>query len=285
MQMKTASIVSAGLHAAVLLWALISFGGKTFEVTPAESLPVDLISEKQLAEITKGAKDAPKLEKPKPFVEKMADPTTPPDETKPKIADKKPPVTTAQEKQAPPPPQAKPDPIADQIKKVEDKPPEKTEKQPPVPPKKPVAQQKSLDFDKIAALIDKREPTRAAVTGEQPQPNSAPSLGKASATAARLSGSEIGALRARISQCWNPPVGVDSAQDVMVVFRVLFNEDGTVKAGPDVVGGKLNPAGPVFAESAKRAILECQPYTMLHKETYNDWRDIELAFNLRDMFR
>jgi colicin import membrane protein len=283
MQMKTASIVSAGLHAAVLLWALISFGGKTFEVTPAESLPVDLISEKQLAEITKGAKDAPKLEMPKPFVEKKDEPKPQVEEIKPKVADKKPPVTSAQEKQAPPPPQAKPDPIADQIKKVEDKPPEKAEK-PPVPAKKPVPQQKPLDFDKIAALIDKREPTRAPVTGEQPQPNAAPSLGKANATAERMSMSEMAALKARISQCWNPPVGVDSAQDVMVMFRVLFNEDGTVKAGPDVVGGKLNPAGPAFAESAKRAILECQPYTMLHKETYKDWRDLELVFNLRDMF-
>src|SRR5712675_2186947 len=154
MQMKSAPIISAGLHAAVLLWALISFGGKTFEVTPAESLPVDLISEKQLAEITKGAKDAPKLEMPKPFVEKKDEPKPQVEELKPKVADKKPPVTSAQEKQAPPPPQAKPDPIAEQIKKVEDKPPEKTEKQAPVPAKMPVVPQKPLDFDKIAALID-----------------------------------------------------------------------------------------------------------------------------------
>ena len=55
--MKTASAISTGLHAAVLLWALVSFSGKTFEVTPAESLPVDLVSEKDFSEITKGVKD------------------------------------------------------------------------------------------------------------------------------------------------------------------------------------------------------------------------------------
>jgi colicin import membrane protein len=41
----------------------------------------------------------------------------------------------------------------------------------------------------------------------------------------------------------------------------------------------------VFAESAKRAILQCQPYTMLRKETYNNWKDMELAFKPSDMFR
>ena len=46
MEFRTASVISTGLHAAVLLWAVVSFSSKTFEVTPAESLPVDLMSEK-----------------------------------------------------------------------------------------------------------------------------------------------------------------------------------------------------------------------------------------------
>ncbi len=66
--MRKAAAISTGLHAAVLLWALVSFSGKTFEVTPAESLPVDLINDKDFSELTKGAKDAPKLEQPKPPV-------------------------------------------------------------------------------------------------------------------------------------------------------------------------------------------------------------------------
>ena len=38
MQMKTASAISTGLHVLVLAWATLSFSGKPFEVTPAESL-------------------------------------------------------------------------------------------------------------------------------------------------------------------------------------------------------------------------------------------------------
>ena len=63
--MRKATAISAGLHAAVLLWATLSFSGKTFEVTPAESLPVDLVSEKDFSQMTKGVKDAPKVEMPK----------------------------------------------------------------------------------------------------------------------------------------------------------------------------------------------------------------------------
>jgi colicin import membrane protein len=58
-----------------------------------------------------------------------------------------------------------------------------------------------------------------------------------------------------------------------------------VKQGPDVIGGRPSALGPVFAESARRAILQCQPYTMLRKETYDNWKDMELAFRPSDMFR
>ena len=71
--MRKATAISTGLHAAVLLWATLSFSGKTFEVTPAESLPVDMISEKDFSQLTKGAKDAPKLDMPKPLAEKKAE--------------------------------------------------------------------------------------------------------------------------------------------------------------------------------------------------------------------
>ena len=67
MQIKTASAISTGLHVLVLAWATLSFSSKPFETTPAESLPVDIVSEKEFSQLTKGIKDAPKpVEKPKP---------------------------------------------------------------------------------------------------------------------------------------------------------------------------------------------------------------------------
>jgi len=88
--MRKATAISAGLHAAVLLWATLSFSGKMFDVPPADSLPVDLVSEKDFSEMTKGVKDAPKVETPKPLVEKKAEePPKPVEDSKAKITEKK----------------------------------------------------------------------------------------------------------------------------------------------------------------------------------------------------
>ena len=283
MQMRVASAISTGLHAAVLLWALVSFSGKTFEVTPAESLPVDLVSDKDFSEMTKGAKQASKLETPKALVEKIGE-TKPVDEPVPKLTEKQEVKATAQ-KTPEPQPLPKPDPIAEKLKKQDEQKEQKEAKAEPqpLPPKKPIQQQPKFDIDKIAALLDKRDPQRHAATGETP--NDKPSLGSINGTAAHLSQSELAAFKTRIQNCWNPPVGLDRAQELVVVFHVIFNPDGSVKQGPDVVGGPANSFGPVVAESAKRAILQCQPYTMLRKETYNEWGDMTLEFRPSEMFR
>src|SRR3989304_1246835 len=154
--MRKAAAISTGLHAAVLLWAVISFSGKTFGVTPAESLPVDLINDKDFSELTKGAKDAPKLELPKPPVEKKAEEIKPAEEIAPKLTEKK---ELKAEKEKSAEPQPKPDLIAGKPQK-QDEPKQDAKAEPqPLPPKKPPqTQQPKFDADKIAALLDKRVP-------------------------------------------------------------------------------------------------------------------------------
>lgn len=305
--MRKATAISAGLHVAVLLWATLSLSGKALEATPPDALPVDMISEKDFSQMTKGVKDAPKpVEKPKPLVEKKAEPKPEIEDIKPKITEKqevkptadkppeqpKPPEPKKPEKQEakaeekkpdPKPEEKKPDAIAKELKKEDDK-KLKEAKAEPTPPKKP-AKKEYKDFQQLAeaALKDVREPQRHAATGNEINPNG--TLGRAKGLAAQLSQSEIDALRERIKQCWQPPLGAEDAQDLQVVFHVMFNTNGTVLRGPDVVEGAPSALGPVFAESARRAILQCQPYTMLRPEHYAQWRDMEMVFNLRDMFR
>ncbi|HEY6026709.1 MAG TPA: protein TolA [Pseudolabrys sp.] len=305
--MRKATAISAGLHVAVLLWASLSLSSRALNATPPDSLPVDILSEKQFSEMTKGAKDAPKpVEKQKPLVEKKAEPKAEVEDIKPKLTEKqevkptadKPPepqkapepkkpekqeAKAEEKKPDPKPEEKKPDAIAKELKKEEDK-KLKEAKAEPKAPKKP-AKKEYKDFQQLAeaALKDVREPQRHAATGDELNPNA--TLGRAKGLAAQLSQSEIDALRERIKQCWQPPLGAEDAQDLQVVFHVMFNQNGTVLRGPDVVEGAPSSLGPIFAESARRAILQCQPYTMLHKEHYAQWRDMEMVFNLRDMFR
>jgi len=279
MQMRVASTISTGLHAAVLLWALVSFSGETFQVTPAESLPVDLVSEKDFSAMTQGAKQAPKLETPKPLVEKKGDPK-PVDDPAVKLTGK-PEVKATVEKTPEPQPIPKPDPIAEKLKKQDEHKDAKTAPQ-PLPPKKPVNQQPKFDADKIAALLDKREPQRNAATGADL--NSITSLGTARGTAANLSQSEIDALRARLMSLWNPPVGAQDADQFQVTIRIRFKRDGTLEMGPQVLTSGSGAQFNAIRDSAVRAVLIGQPFTMLRPEHYEVWKEMDFTFDTKEMF-
>ena len=281
--MRKATAISAGLHAAVLLWATLSFSGKTFDVTPAESLPVDLVSEKDFSEMTKGVKDAPKVETPKPLVEKKAEePPKPVEEAKPKVTEKKE-LQAAKEPTPQPEPQpSKPDPITEKLKQPDEPKQAKAEPQ-PLPPKKPPQKpQPKFEPDKIAALLDKRDPQRNAATGVEA--NATPSLGTASGTAAQLSQSEIDALRARLMALWNPPVGMQDASQTQVTIRIRFRKDGTLAIGPQVLTTGSGAQFNAMRDSAVRAVLVGQPYTMLRPEHYEQWKEIDFTFDTRQMF-
>lgn len=296
MEMKAASAISTGLHLAVLAFAVVSFSGKTFDVTPAESLPVDLVSEKEFSQMTKGAKDAPKKEEPKPLVEKKAEEVKPVEDIKPKVTEKpeikataeKPPEPAPQPEQKPvdkkdakadkppdPVAQDKADPIADKLKQAQNQ---------PLPPKKPPQkQQPKFDADKIAALLDQREPRRAAATGDTL--NSAPSLGTALGNASQLSASELDALRARLMALWNPPVGITNPEDYVIRVRIRLGKDGKLSAPPAVLTSGSGVLFTTARDSAIRAVFRGQPFDMLKPEHYDTWKDIEVTFDPRDMFR
>jgi colicin import membrane protein len=212
------------------------------------------------------------------------------DEQKPKISEKKE-IKTAAAEPSPPLPEPKPaetkpekkpppkvDPIAETLKKEEAR--KKAEAK--AAQKEQQQQQQKFDPKQIAALLDKREPQRTAALGERPI--STPSLGFSEGQAPRLSQSELDALRRRLVECWNPPVGAANVDNLKVVLRVLFKRDGSVAAPPALVAGTPSSYGPAMAESAKRAILTCQPFRMLRPEHYEHWKDIEITFDPRDMF-
>jgi colicin import membrane protein len=115
--------------------------------------------------------------------------------------------------------------------------------------------------------------------------NNNPSLGVASGTSAMLSQSELDALRARLRDCWNPPVGAANDPRLFVVLRVFFKKDGSMAREPVPIEGTPSASGPALAESAKRALLRCQPFTMLRPDHYEKWKDIEIKFDMQDMLR
>jgi len=282
MQMRTASTISVGLHVAVLLWATLSFTSKSFDAPNPDPLPVDLISDKQFSEITQGIKDVPKpIEKPKPIVEKKADEVKPVEEIKPKVAEKKPEIQPTLEK-IPTPAQTKPDPIAEKLKSQPEQKVANADPT-PLPPKKPPRPQPKFDSSQIAALLNQREPERHAATGIDL--NSSPSLGAPTGSAATLSQSEIDALRRRLMGLWNPPVGTRDAQNVQITIRIAFTRNGTLASPPIVLTSGSGVTFNAMRDSAVRAVLVGQPYTMLRPDHYETWKEIDFTFDSSQMYK
>ena len=293
--MKTAYTISAIGHAAVLLWSVWSLAANPLPVSSTEGLPVDLVTVSEFSNIAAGSKDAPKTETAKPLVEKVAeakpveDPTAKVVEKKevkaarepPPAPDSKPTESESAKKQAETPP----DPIADALAKEEVKKPEpkKADAKPPTPPKKPAPPAPKFDPKQVAALLDKRESTRLAAAGETL--NNAPSLGLSNGTAAQLSLTELEALRARLAQLWTVPAGAKDPQELVVLIRVKLNPDGRLAAPPMVLTSGNSPLFMAARDSAIRALFRGQPYDMLKPEHYEQWKDVEITFDPRDMIR
>jgi outer membrane biosynthesis protein TonB len=301
---------SITLHVLVIGWGLVSFSARSFEA-PQESMPVDIISADQLSKITAGSKSGEK-DKPKPLAEKVAD-AKPVDDLVGKITEKppveteaalpKPPVEKPVEKKPDPPkpvaenkPKDEPkpiekkpdppkvDPIAEALKHDDAKKPvpkAEAKAAPPQPPQKP--KDRVFDPTKMAALLDKRDPTRQAATGAQL--NSQASLGAAKGTAATLSQSELDAMRARLTQLWNVQAGTERPEELVVEVRIRLTKERRLAAAPEVVSRGTSPRYQAAAEAAVRAVLQGQPYNMLRDETYAQWQDIVVTFDPREMFR
>jgi outer membrane biosynthesis protein TonB len=296
--MKTGLTISASLHAAVLLWALVSFAPKALNAPPAESMPVDLISSTEFSQLRAGARNAPKSETPKPLVEKIAEKRTP-ENPAAKVVDKSEVVTASTQSPTPPAPEKpperkaepkepksepkvdpKPDAIADVLKK-EPKPEPKKEAKPQ--PKKPDPKpQPKFDANRIAALLDKRDPQRVAAAGDTI--NHTLAFGTATGEAPRLAQSELDALRARLRECWNPPAGAANADKLRVPILIRFKQDGTLASPPQPENSARDPFMQAMIDSAVRATIRCQPYTMLSPAKYDLWKEIVVDFSLDGMF-
>ncbi|MBR1249814.1 protein TolA [Bradyrhizobium sp. AUGA SZCCT0169] len=288
---------SVALHVLVLGYGLVSFSTKAYEMTPEESVAVDVISPDQLAKVMAGMKTG-KKENPKPLVDKVAEAkpiddavgkvtekapiiteTAPPPQPKAeeKPVEKKPdPPKVAEKPKEEPKPEKKPDPpkvdpIAEAIKKEEKKPPPKPVAQPAAKPpeQKQKIVERHFDQTQIAALLDKRDATRQAATGATLNSNAA--LGTSKGTAADNSATWGSMFKQQVERCWKKPYGGIESQKPEAAFAIRLKRDGTLEGMPVPEGTPATPYLRVYQESALRAIIECQPYK-LPAAFFEEWK-------------
>lgn len=276
--MRRSLIISGALHVAVLAWALISFpssGDVRARQTPA--LPIDVVSTSEFTKIKAGQerktkKAAAKAKRAKPPAKKAKRKARRVKTARAPKAQKKTVKREATPKR--------------KTAKARPKPPKKKMAAKP-PPKAPARSRsgRSFDTDRIAALLNKVPDTAPKPAAPKPKVEPPkPAAGRSTGRDLTMSLSDIDALRARISQCWSPPVGGSGADALRVRLRLQLNRDGTLSSPPSVLSRESgSPFFQAAAESAVRAVWQCQPYS-LPSAKYALWRDMVLNFDPREMF-
>ena len=227
-----------------------------------------------------------------------------PEEPKPKaVAEKEPPKPPKTEAVPPPPPapprrrkrspsrslrrwrsRRKPRRREPLPKKAEAK-PEKPKVKPKPKPAPQAEKKRDVNVDRMAALLNKiPDAAREARTEDAPQDTPRKKVkGQSSGREMTMAVNEIDALRAKIAQCWNPPPGGLGADAIIVKLRLQLNEDGSLIGYPTVANSGFSPFFQAAADSAVRAVYQCQPYE-LPAEKYAVWRDMILNFDPRQMY-
>jgi outer membrane biosynthesis protein TonB len=293
---RKSAFISIALHLAILLWVLVVFpSGRALDAPKIEDVPIDIVTPSEFTKIKAGMVDAkddaplaakPEDPKPKAVTEKEA--------SKPPKTDAAVPPPPAQQAKAEQPPKPKPEKVEkpkeaeakkEPLPKKADAKPEKPKDKPKPKPAPQAEQKHDLNADRLAALLNKiPSATKEPPAVDAPQNTlRKPVKGRSSGTQMTMAVNEIDALRAKIAQCWSPPPGGLGADAIVIKLRLRLNEDGSLVGYPTVANSGGSPFFQAAADSAVRAVFQCQPYE-LPSEKYAVWRDMILNFDPRQMY-
>ncbi len=305
--MRTAVTVSLVGHAALIAWGFFALpASKPLDVSQIEAIPVDLVEVGDVTALKKGLRTAdlvaptPPTPPAAPAEPPLPKPTPPPPPPPPP-----PPAPTPPPPKPTPPPPPPPTPPAAKPKAEAAPPPVETKAEvppPTVPPDKvplprvrppmprpapEVAKTKSqpFDIDKVTAMLDQPAPAQPPAPAPAPAAASkAATIGSLIGSAAdRMTASELDALRARLAQCWSPPIGWDNPAEVRVVLMLNLNADGSLNGTPAVLEAPSGRYAQAAPESALRAVRRCAPFTSLPADKYDEWKQVKVTFDPTDM--
>jgi len=243
------------------------------KVEPPKPVPTPpekpVIKEEAQAEVPKPVRrpDPPKPQPPKPVAK--VEPPKPPELHK--VEAKK--------------PEFKPDQLARLLEQQKAK---DAQKPAPARPKSGEESEQTHRFDaaNISKLLSHEAPQRRASSGARLQQTA--SLGAPNASAAQMSPSLWGQLDAlmqeQYKQCWSY-IGTSEVPKYVPEMEVEYAPDGSLIGQPVLVNPPSDPALRSLAESAKRAILRCNPLRIptVFQPFYEQWRGRIVRFDPQEM--
>jgi len=274
-------LLSALVHVGVVVAAVTGLPALTRPPPEqAEVIPVEFVT---IAERARTTEPAPPAPEPEPESEPV--PQLAPAETPPQIAAEVPPPP--EDKPAPPEPEPAPEPEPEPEPEAESTP--RLQVMPRAKPSPPTR----FDPSRLAALIDR------SIEEETPQPDAREESDEPppeteetpeerrqqAALADRFAAVTLKALiRDRVQKCWYLPAGAKDVADMQVTIRIDLRRDGRLARAPRFVDTGRHSLSDdqfyrIFAESARRAVQNCEPYEDLPPAQYHIWQSIEFTFD------
>ncbi|MGD9802342.1 MAG: cell envelope integrity protein TolA [Hyphomicrobiaceae bacterium] len=158
--------------------------------------------------------------------------------------------------------------------------------------KQELAKKKQFDANRLSALLDKTpDPKQAAAANDAPdKPTDAkgPVRGDTNGRDHTISANEAsflaGLMRQAVSRCWNINAGLDGIQQMVVKVEIRLTPEGRLAAAPRVVNSAASPVFRDAADSAVRALMQCEPYVLPPDKYDGGWEHMILTFDPARMF-
>jgi hypothetical protein len=266
---------SAIVHLSIVALLILFAEVHPFGATPTETIAVDLVP----------APEADK--KPEPAPTSTPTPQLP-------LPDQPAPAAAEQPKQAAAPamPQAAPpEPPPPPASATPQKPsPQSARRTAGPPPQTPPAASASpaLGYTPPEPDLTVKYHVMLGLPGELPPPPSSSGdkpgdgIDATASTAADIESSLVAQFRRRLKTCSKLPASIAPSDNVMIKLRVLMASDGTLAAKPILIEASASEKGPLLMQGAISALQACQPYAMLPKDRYGEWKVIDLTFTPQD---
>jgi len=158
--------------------------------------------------------------------------------------------------------------------------------------KRELAQKKKFDANRLSALLDKTpDPKRNAAANDAPDrptdakgPVRGDTFGRDHTISANEASFLAGLMRQAVSRCWNINAGLDGIQQMVVKVEVRLTREGRLAAPPRVINNASSPVFRDAADSAVRALVQCEPYILPPDKYDGGWEHMILTFDPARMF-
>ena len=290
--MRTGLTISTGIHVAAFAFAWFGLPElRKDDIFPEQLVIVDMVDISEMTNTPTAAIEPEQPDEPKPKALEAEAPKPPPPPSEAVAPPPPPPAPIPEPEPVAEAPEPEPAPIPKPAPEKAPEPERITQASTPAPkprskprapePKpeaakkpKPKKDDKKTDFSRLLKTLEKVEPQPQTDPEKETSKKNADLLkdvlanlqaparsrsDKAFDPDAKVSISEIDAVRRQIAQCWNVPAGAKNAEDLFINIALLMGADGTV-LDAQIVDQKRKSEDGFFrsaAESARRAVLSC----------------------------